>query len=43
MQDEAKEYSLSSIEDAILAIQQGQIIIVVDDEDRENEDRKSVV
>ncbi|NDB36547.1 MAG: 3,4-dihydroxy-2-butanone-4-phosphate synthase, partial [Flavobacteriia bacterium] len=30
-------YSLNTIEEAIEAIQRGQVIIVVDDEDRENE------
>jgi 3,4-dihydroxy 2-butanone 4-phosphate synthase/GTP cyclohydrolase II len=31
------EFQLNSIEEAIAAIQQGEVIIVVDDEDRENE------
>ena len=30
-------YSLHTIEEAIEAIRRGQVIIVVDDEDRENE------
>ena len=30
-------YTLNTIEEAIKAIQDGQVIIVVDDEDRENE------
>lgn len=33
----SKEIKLDSIEDAIAAVQNGEIIIVVDDEDRENE------
>ena len=36
-QKEASESQLDSIEDAIAAIKAGEVIIVVDDEDRENE------
>lgn len=35
--DTSKEIALDTIEDAIIAIKKGEIIIVVDDEDRENE------
>ncbi len=35
--NETKTYQLDTIEDAISAIRAGQVIIVVDDEDRENE------
>lgn len=34
---EANEYKLNTIEEAILDIKQGKIVIVVDDENRENE------
>ena len=34
---ETKTYRLDAIEDAIAAIKAGEVIIVVDDEDRENE------
>ena len=32
-----KEFELNSIDEAIEAIRNGELIIVVDDEDRENE------
>ena len=32
-----KKYSLNKVEEAILSIKKGEIIIVVDDENRENE------
>ena len=36
-QNDNKEFQLDTIESAIEAIRKGEVIIVVDDEDRENE------
>ncbi len=36
-------FQYSSIEEAVEELRNGKVILVTDDEDRENEDRKSVV
>lgn len=37
------EYTYSTIEEALEELRVGHLLMVIDDPDRENEDRKSVV